>query len=367
MANSGGHWKNLAEAQKLTQSTKVPGVFEEDIKRNNPLDFMPVAQAAGTGLKIEWLRESTTTDDSVTEADVGDQLVWSDDIEYTEVETTLRYMYLQRKLDKYVESIYGTYNNYRAQALLEMEKGLKRTVGDRIFYADTTYGGTPTQFDGLHALAAERSTPATSSTWTDPPATTYSKLNLDMESGALSLLYLRTQIDAMRYGVDQILIPAPIGIRLDAAYQERGFTYAVSSNGTNHLMYLTQTLNELGQPVLYFMGIPFVRTDYLKREEDGTGTGGTSNARAAYSSTVAYSIFCVKYGDVLAKQPGLTYGFGSKEEGVATGDFYSLWVWERLEDYNAGGLRMDHYGTVLLGSTMGLGRIFDITDSAIVA
>ena len=38
MANSGGHWATLAEAQKLTQSTKIPGVIEEDVKRNNPLD-----------------------------------------------------------------------------------------------------------------------------------------------------------------------------------------------------------------------------------------------------------------------------------------------------------------------------------------
>jgi len=44
--SSGGHWKTLAEAQKLTQSTKIPGVFEEDIKRNNPLERIPVAQAA---------------------------------------------------------------------------------------------------------------------------------------------------------------------------------------------------------------------------------------------------------------------------------------------------------------------------------
>ncbi len=34
MADSGGHWQNLAAAQKLTQSMRIPGVFEEDIKRN---------------------------------------------------------------------------------------------------------------------------------------------------------------------------------------------------------------------------------------------------------------------------------------------------------------------------------------------
>ena len=110
MAASGGHWATLAEAQKLSQSTKIPGVFEEDIKRNNPIERVPVAQAAGTGLKIEWLREATVVD-ATTEADIGDQLSWGEDVTYTEAEATLRYLYLQRKLDRFVQNIYGTYTD----------------------------------------------------------------------------------------------------------------------------------------------------------------------------------------------------------------------------------------------------------------
>ena len=358
MAESGGHLATWAEAQKLTQSTKIPGVFEEDIKRNNPLERVPVAQAAGTGLKLEWLREATGTEDAVVEAGVGDQLVWGEDVTYTEVESTLRYLYLQRKLDRYVQNIYGTYNDYKSQVLLEMEKGLKRKIGDRFIYADTTYGGSPIQFDGLHALAAERGAPWTTS------AVTKSKLNMDMASGALSLIYLRTMIDAMRYGVDEIWLPPQLGLRFDAAYDERGFTYAVSSNEQFNYSLITRGINDIGKPVLYFMGIPLVRTDYLVREEDGTGTGSSSNKRGKYSTTEAFSLFCVKRGNVMAREAGLTYAFGGTE---GAGDLYELWTWERLEDYNAGGMRMDSYGSLLLGSTLCLGRIFDLTDAAIVA
>lgn len=359
MADSGGHWKTLAEAQKLTQSTKVPGVFEEDVKRNNPLERLPVAQAAGTGLKIEWLRESTTTEDAVTEIDIGGQMSWAEDIEYTEVESTLRNTYLQRKLDHFVAGIYGTYNNYKAQVLLEMEKGLKRKCGDRLIYADTNYGGTPTQMDGLHALAAERGAP-----WAG--SGTNSKLNMDMASSPLSLQYLRTQMDAMKFGVDEIWVPPQIGIRLDAAYEERGIVAGslggyVEVGGIRSL--LTRGISDIGKPVLYFMGVPIVRTDFLVREEDGGGTGDSSNIRAKYSSTEAFSIFCVKYGNVMEQEPGICYAFGGTE---GTGDFYKLVLFPNLEDYDAMGMRMINYGTVLLGSTLCLGRIFDITDAAIV-
>ena len=357
MASSGGHWKNLAEAQKLTQSFKVPGVFEEDIKRNNPIERVPVAQAAGTGLKIEWLRENTTTEDSVVEAAVGTQLSWGEDIEYTEVESTLRYIYIQRKLDRYVQNIYGTYNDYKAQALLESEKGLKRRLGDRFIYADTTYGGSPTQWDGIHALVAERGTPNSATVVAN------SDLNLDAEDGALPLSLLRRLIDAMVFGVDEIWVPKQIGIRLDAAYEERGFV-ALKADTAGSVSLLTRGMNELGRPIIFFAGVPIVRTDYLVDEESGTGTGATSNARAKYTTDRTYSIFGVKYGNVLAREPGITFAYGGTE---GEGDLYELWTWPRLENFNAGGMRLDSYGTPLLGSTKCLARIHDVDDAAVIA
>jgi hypothetical protein len=357
MAVSGGHWKTLAEAQKLTQSTKIPGVFEEDIKRNNPLERMPVAQAAGTGLKIEWLREKTTTEDAVAEAGIGDQLVWGEDVEYTEVESSLRRVYIQRKLDHYVENIYGTYNDYKAQALLECEKGLKRKLGDRIVYADTTYGGTPTQWDGFHALAAERGTPNSDTVRTG------SDLNIDNEDEAHSLNLLRLCLDAMKLGVDEILMPPEIGIRFDAAYEEKGFA-GLAYNVAGNLSLLTRGLNDAGKPMLFFAGIPLTRTDYLMAEDDDTGTGASSDARAKYASgDKAFSIFLVKYGDVLAKESGICFGYGGTE---GQGDFYKLVPFPELEDFDAGGLRLITYGTVLLSQTLCLGRIFDIRDLAIL-
>lgn len=356
MSDSGGHWKTLAEAQKLTQSMKIPGVFEEDIKRNNPLERCPVAQGTGTGLKIEWLREKTTTEEAVTEIDIGEQLVWSDDIDYEEKEMTLRRVYIQRKLDKFVQGIYGTYNNYEAQMLLECEKGLKRRLGSRFIYADNTYTSGK-QFDGLHALAYEHGSPYYASDKTQDPK------NIDQENAGLSLNYLRLMVDEMKHGCDEILAPFEIIRNLDAAYQEKGFLMAAAN--TNLMGFITMGFNELGKRVLFWDGVPITRTDFLVAEQANTGTGVSGNARALYTTgTKNYSVFGVKWGDgnLGGGNPGICFVYGGTE---GQGDLYKLVRFPELEDYDAGGIRLVSYGAVVLKSSLCLARIFDIYDTAV--
>jgi len=355
LADSGGHWKNLVEAQKLTQSLKVPGVFEEDIKRNNPLDRIPVAQAARSGRRIEWLRENTTTEGAVTEIDIGEQLSWGEDIEYTEVNSELKRVYIQRKLDHFIENIYGTYNNYKARKLLECEKGLKRRLGARLIYADTTYTSAK-QFDGYHALAAEHGTP-----WPKTGGTTEDKKNIDGNDIGLSLGDLRMLVDEMKHGVDDLLMPFEIVRRIDAAYQEKGFA-GLAYNVAGSLGFLAMGYNELGKRVLFWDGVGIIRTDYLVAEESATGTGASSDARALYSSDKTYSIFALKYGNVMEQDPGICFAYGGTG---GAGDLYKLVIFPELEDYDAGGIRLVNYGTVLLGSTLCLGRVFDVDDVAI--
>lgn len=354
MADSGGHWSTLAQAQKLTQSMKIPGVFEEDVKRNNPLERMPVAQAARSGLKIEWLRELTTTEDSVTEVDIGEQLSWTEDVTYEEKEMSLKRVYIQRKLDHFVEGIYGTYNNYEARMLLESEKGLKRRLGARIIYADTDYTSSK-QFDGLHALAAEHGTPYTAGSAYDPK-------NIDGGEVGLSLSLLRVVVDEMKHGVDELWAPYEIIRRMDATYQERGILQAAAN--TTSLAFITMGYNELGKRVLFWDGIPIIRMDYLVAEQANTGTGSSTDARALNTSgTKNYSIFGVTKGNVMNMEPGITFAYGGTE---GLGDFYKLVRFPELEDYDAGGIRLLNYGAVLLGSSLCLGRIFDVTDVAVI-
>ena len=347
--SAGGHWNNLAAAKKLTQSMRIPGVFEEDIKRNNPIERVTVGQAAASGLRIEWLREKPanvqTLEDAIADIDIGEQLSWTADVDYDEVNTELKRSYIQRKLDKFVQGIYGTFNNYEARVLLECEKALKRRLGARLIYADVNTSAK--QFDGIHALARQHS----------------GNRNIDMGEVGLSLEKLRLQVDDMKMGADEIWAPYEIIRRFDAAYQEKGFAgLATATAGT--MAFMTLGYNELGKRVLFWDAIPLIRTDFLVAEQANVGlTATASDVRTLYASgTKMYSIFAIKHGNVLNQEPGLTYAFGGTD---GFGDFYKIVRFPELEDYDAGGLRMVNYGAMLLGSTYCLGRIADITDAAI--
>lgn len=349
MADSGGHWNTLAAAQKLTQSTKIPGVVEEDIKRNNPIERVAVAQVANSGLKIQWLREQTAAvaalEAAVAEVDIGEQLSWTEDVDYDEKETELKRSYIQRKLDKFVEGIYGNINNYEARLLLECEKALKRKIGARLIYADVNTSAK--QFDGMHAWVRQTS----------------GNLNIDNGEVGLSLANLRLQIDSMKHGVDEIWSPFEIIRHMDAAYQEKGFA-GLAYNVAGTMGFMTLGYNELGKRVLFWDAVPIIRTDFLVAEQANVGlTATTTDIRTLYASgTKMYSMFGVKHGNVVNQEPGLTYVYGGT---AGLGDFYKLVRFPELENYDAGGLRMVNYGAVLLGSTLCLARIADIEDVAI--
>lgn len=343
-----GHWKNITEAQKLTQSQLVPGVIEELIKRNNPVERFAVALALGKSIK--WNREKTDLSTSVQNVDIGATLTWTNTVEYDQKEVYLKRKALPRVLDNFIQDVYGTVQNYEAQALWEIKKAMLRHLGDAVIYDDTTYGGS-LQMDGMHAWAAENDTGGAAD----------GELDIDMASGALSVGKLRLMLDNMKYGCDAILVPPEIKLHIDAAYEEKGFA-GLAYDSAATMASFTRSFNELGQPVMYFQGVQLVPCDFLVAEQADTGRG--SNARAKYSSgTKTYSIFGIKSGDVFAGEPGITLGFGNPE---MKSKLYKVEYFDKLEDYDAKGIRLMVYANLLLGSKLCLGRIHDITDAAIV-
>lgn len=342
-----GHWASLTQCQKLTESQLIPGVIEEDVKRNNIIDRIPVAQARGQTIK--WNREATVMSSDVTPIDIGQGLSWSASMTYDQQEVALKRKYVQRRLDAFVPDVYGTINDYEAQVLWEMKKGVVRRLGEDIIYDDLTYGdgASGKEFDGLHALAAVQ-------TGTD----------LDIEqSGRLSLHNLRLQHDAMKHGIDFCYIPFNIARRIDEAYQEFGLTQlATATAGT--MAVISYGVDDQGKRVMYFDGVPFLRTDFLIGEEADTGEGTSERESYVEDGTEQWSLFHVKFGDVFNGEPGLTLGFGNTE---MLGQFYKIVTFDELENYDAGGIRLVSYIALLLGSKLCLGRVYDISDNNITA
>jgi len=335
MADSGGYWSTLAEAQRLTQSTLVPGVIEEDIRRGGLMPRLPIMQAPGT--KIEWNRENAVR--TARKVSIGGQLVWTDNITYTPKEAELVHLYDQTPLNNFVQTQYGTMQNYRNITLRGMRKGMIHTLEDRIIYDDLTFGTD--EFDGLHAIAEENT----------------GDLDID-EGGALSLQNLRVLVDAMKYGVDALLMSFVVARRLDAFYQEG------NTNSTNiSLGSFAWGVNEIGMRVPFWNGIEIVRSDHMVAEEAGTGEG--SDAKAKNTGTAEYTIFAIKYGQVAEQDPGLTLLFGGQEHEL--GEFFRLVVFPNLEDFDAEGLRLIGYTGLAAGSSMSVGRIHGITDAAVTA
>ena len=332
-----GHWKTLAEAQKLSLTQLITGVFEETIEFGGLINMFPVAQVTGT--TVTWNRENTLPSGSW--AAVHDVLQWSGDVDYTQKTSTLKILYKQTLLDNYIESTYGNFNNYRMIQLFETKKGILRTAEDAFIYGDTTYTAS-TQMDGLHAWAAE-------STGTD--------LDIDEGEGALSLMHLRQMLDAMKNGCDLILMPKIIARQIDAYIQEAGVASWVGPGGFQF------TKGDVGLRVTLFDGVPILRSDYMVAEQANTGVG--SDARAKHTSgTAQYSIFGIKFGNPVIREPGIGLAYGGT---AAQGEFFNYTYFEKLEDYDAQGLRLIAYVNTLLGSSKCLGRIYDITGVAVTA
>ena len=338
-----GHWSSLAEAQKLVQDILLAGVVEEIVEEGSLLPMLPVFQIDGKTVKYN--RESTLP--SAAFYDIGEQIPWTADVSYTaQVTVELKRVLRQDVLDKFMAQTYKNPNDYRSIVISGLRKGCMRTIEDKLLYGDSV-NVSAKEFDGLHYLNAAQT----------------GDLNIDEGEGALSLMNIRKMLDAMKVsqkgrGRVILLMSHELARRIDAYVQEAGIASWV---GPASIVFAP---DELGQRVTYFDGIPIVRSDYMVAEQVNTGLT-QATARAKYSSgTKQYSILGIRFGQIM--DGGVSIGFGG-DTGGGPGDFFRMEYFDKLEDYDAEGIRLVAYACMALGSTVSLGRIADITDAAVTA
>lgn len=349
MADAGGHWNNLAEAQKLTQGTLVPGIIEEDISEGGLIGRLPVMQVPGQ--EIIYNRENDLP--VAARAGRGSTFQWQDATTYSQITRELSTGYIQTPLDQFVESQYGNFNNYAAIQAIEDRKALMKLVENDLVYGnDDSTVGDVLQPKGLHQLAALYPQANAGSQESNT-----NSLNIDEGEAGLQLSNLRALEDSMQHGIDFWLFPYEIARRLDAHVQENAIT-------TSTFGQISFGINEVGQRVSFWNGVPIVRSRYLVAEEANTGVD-TTTLRAKQSTTANnFSVFAIKMGQVARREPGLSLGFGNSGQ---QGEFFKTVFFPNLEDFDASGLRNVAYYNLVDGSTMSIGRIYDIIDAAVVA
>ncbi len=349
-----GHWESLTEAQKLVQSVLLAGVIEETIEEGQLLPKLPVFQISGKSIKYN--RESTLP--SAAFYDINEQIPWTADVTYTtQVEVELKRVLRQDVLDKFMRDTYKDPNDYRAIVLSQLQKGCLRTIEDKLIYGDKDNTSSK-EFDGLHAIVADtQAAVAVASALS-------TTLNVDNSHGALSMMTLRRLLDAAKVSYEGMnqnvfwLFPHELARRMDAMAQEAGIASYV---GPYTIQY---GVNDIGRRVMFFDGISIIRSDFLVAEQVDTGLT-TATARGKYSSgTKYYSVFLVRTGQIM--EGGLCLAFGGSD-GQRLGEFYSFEDFEKLENYDAEGMRLKAYTAPALGSTKSLARITDISDAAVTS
>ena len=348
-----GHYANLQEAEKLTESYLIGGLVQEYIKNGGILGLtspgLPVAQFSG--LDVSWNREKNLPTASFVDP-IGAILTWQSGQDFDKLTRRLRSIYIQTYLDNYLPEVYQTKNNYRAIQLLADSRAMIERFERSFIYGHQASSAEGLEFDGLHTIASRY-----------PLNRDNETLDINMDQDPLSLHRLRVLTDHMKHGIDYLIMPKALARRFDEYAQEGGVRIDNTQTLVGRMSYGP---DEFGRKVSYWDNIPIIRSDYMLPEIGETGeTDATRRAVESSASGAYYSILAVKFGQVYEAQPGVTLAWGNN--GGGNGELWKTVVFDKFEDRDAEGIRLVSHMSLLDGSTMAVGRIYDIADAPLAA
>ena len=342
MADSGGHFLNLAEVAKLTPSqVLIGGIIDEAPKRGSLLTELGMRQS--NGYSISWNRSNARF--TASKLAIGGDIPFTDVSTYRQLSSTLKQFALGSYLNNFVRDIYGTVNDYEAIRTLELRTGVVETIENAFIYDNDEFDTTDIR--GLHFWAETNGSDYGANTNLDAPA-----------NGALSLALIRTALDEMRYGVDFYLMPFLVARRIDAFYQEAGYVLA-NRSAIGQFVWMP---GAQGLPIPVWAGTPIRRSDYMRTEGADTGQGADAKT---FDTGATYTIFGIKRGVGAANDPGVNIGFGG--EGRGNGEVFRVDAFDKVIGKDSGAVQLVSYLSLMCGSGMGLFRIDDITDAVVVA
>lgn len=324
-----GYFANATEMNKLVQSRLLPGVVQEIYEVGQLIPQLGITTIDSYSLK--WNREGTLP--SVSAKAKGEQYGWKEVATHSQEELALKEFGDQWALVKGAQQTYKDPNDYRAAMLSEIMKGGLRTIEDALIYGDaTTY---PKQFDGLDKLC-----PAT--------AAHAFGANQDYDAGGdtngLTIAQLLKLIRQCK--------PKPSILLMPGELQDLLFVYSMGKAGA---IVMAQRPDEFGKMISFVNGIPIIVSDYLTFENDNTG------GKAAAENDLR-SIYAIRFGSV--ESGGVSLAVGGETGGQ---DFFETDFFEKLEYYNAEGIRAYCYTALAMGSTKSISRVHSIDLATAIA
>lgn len=322
-----GYFSSPDEMVKLVQSKLLPGIVPTVYEVGQLIPMLPITTIDSYSLK--WNKEGTLP--AVTAKSKGEQYSWQEVATYDQETLYLKEFGDQWALVGMAQETYKDPNDYRAAITKQIIKGALRSIEDKLVYGDaTTY---PKEFDGLNKLC---------------PATDGHAFgaNQDKDAGGSSgELTIADLLELMR-----MCKPKPTFILLPPMIKEKLFIYSMSKAGA---IVMARSPNEFGKLVETVNGVPIVVSDYLTYETDNTGAKTTSgNLR---------SVYAIYAGTV--ESGGVSLCVGGKTGGR---DFFEIDHFEKLEGYNAEGIRAYCYCALACGSGKSISRIHSIDQTAAV-
>ena len=318
-----GFWDSLTQAQKVVDSELLAGVVEEIIKEGYLVNKFPVTQIDTQDLTYN--RESTLP--TAQFYDINEELTSQAVVTYTQETVSLKRCIGQYDLDRFIIRTYRDPNDMEAMAVSQARKGVGNFLEEKFIYGDnTTY---PKEFDGLQNLM---------------PAAQRFNAGSGVNCTSLSLAMLDEMMDAVRVGngPSALLMNFELKRRFDALYRGGSANYPIFQAPIS--------LDQMGEPIMYYRGVPIMRTDFITQTE--SISGGDFSASTGDDGT---TLFAVNFGLLPAGGLGLVTGNPMLE-------FERI---EPLENKDAVRFRLIWYLTMALGSTKAIACIDGITDSAI--
>lgn len=322
-----GYFASTTEMVKLVQSKLLPGIVQEVYEVGQLIPQLPITTIDSYNLK--WNREGALP--VVTAKSKGEQYGWKEVATYSHPSLALKEYGDQWALVKGAQETYKDPNDYRAAIQSQIIKGALRTIEDQLIYGDaTTY---PKEFDGLDKLC-----PATSA------HAFGANQDFDMGGGTVGL-----SIEALLTLIRQCK-PKPSIILMPGTIQDQLFIYSMGKAGA---IIMARQPSEFGTMISTVNGIPIVVTDYLSTENDNTGGDlGTGNL---------VSVYAIRFGSV--EDGGVSLALGGSTGGQ---DFFEVDHFDKLQNYNAEGIRAYCYVALAMGSTKSIARVHSICQATAI-